>query len=383
MKRVETYNGFEQGPIRPPSEAESLLIRITRNCPWNRCTFCPVYKSSTFSLRPVDHVLKDIDSVRFYVEILDEARKSSGTISRRDVHSLIDKGSGDRQAFHAAYGFVTGGMKSIFLQDGNSLIIKPVDLIKILCHLREAFPMVSRITSYARSKTIARISDENLRQMADAGLNRIHIGLESGSDAVLKLVKKGVDKATQIKAGQKIKKAGMELSEYYMPGLGGHTLWRENAEETADALNQINPDFIRLRTLAMPGSAPLTEQFKNGNFDKMGEVGTARELLCFLDNLKGINSRVKSDHVLNLFSEVDGILPADKGKMMEPIRQFLQLEPQEQMIFCIGRRAHRIGRVSDLNNPQQREYALRICTELGATVENMDQVIDSLMQRFI
>lgn len=383
MKRVETYNGFEQGPIRPPSEAESLLIRITRNCPWNRCTFCPVYKSSTFSLRPVDHVLKDIDSVRFYVEILDEARKSSGTISRRDVHSLIDKGSGDRQAFHAAYGFVTGGMKSIFLQDGNSLIIKPVDLIKILCHLREAFPMVSRITSYARSKTIARISDENLRQMADAGLNRIHIGLESGSDAVLKLVKKGVDKATQIKAGQKIKKAGMELSEYYMPGLGGHTLWRENAEETADALNQINPDFIRLRTLAMPGSAPLTEQFKNGNFDKMGEVGTARELLCFLDNLNGINSRVKSDHVLNLFSEVDGILPADKGKMMEPIRQFLQLEPQEQMIFCIGRRAHRIGRVSDLNNPQQREYALRICTELGATVENMDQVIDSLMQRFI
>jgi histone acetyltransferase (RNA polymerase elongator complex component) len=219
--------------------------------------------------------------------------------------------------------------------------------------------------------------------MADAGLNRIHIGLESGSDAVLKLVKKGVDKATQIKAGQKIKKAGMELSEYYMPGLGGYTLWRENAEETADALNQINPDFIRLRTLAMPGSAPLTEQYKNGNFDKMGEVDTARELLCFLDNLDGINSRVKSDHVLNLFSEVDGILPADKGKMMEPIRQFLQLEPQEQMIFCIGRRAHRIGRVSDLNNPQQREYALRICSELGATVENMDQVIDSLMQRFI
>lgn len=383
MKRVEPYNGFEQGPIRPPSEAESLLIRITRNCPWNRCTFCPVYKSSTFSLRPVDHVLKDIDSVRFYVEILDETRKSSGTVSRRDVQSLIDKGSGDRQAFHAAYGFVTGGMKSIFLQDGNSLIIKPVDLIKILRHLREAFPMVSRITSYARSKTIARISDENLRQMADAGLNRIHIGLESGSDAVLKLVKKGVDKATQIKAGQKINKAGMELSEYYMPGLGGHTLWRENAEETADALNQINPDFIRLRTLAMPGSAPLTEQFKNGNFDKMGEVDTARELLCFLDNLDGINSRVKSDHVLNLFSEVDGILPADKGKMMEPIRQFLQLEPQEQMIFCIGRRAHRIGRVSDLNNPQQREYALRICSELGATVENMDQVIDSLMQRFI
>ncbi len=383
MKRVEPYNGFEQGPIRPPSEAESLLIRITRNCPWNRCTFCPVYKSSTFSLRPVEHVLRDIDSVRFYAEVLDEARKSTGTISRADLQSLIDKGAGDRRAFHAAYGFVTGGMKSIFLQDGNSLIIKPEDLITILRHLKQAFPMVTRITSYARSKTIARISDEDLCQMADAGLNRIHIGLESGSDMVLKLVKKGVDKATQIRAGQKIKKAGMELSEYYMPGLGGHALSRENAVETADALNQIDPDFIRLRTLAMPSSAPLTEQFENGDFDKMGEVDTARELLCFLDNLSGITSRVKSDHVLNLFPEVDGILPGDKEKMMAPIRQFLELEPLEQMIFCIGRRTHRIGRISDLKNPQQREYALRVCSELGATVENMDQVIDSLMQRFI
>lgn len=383
MKRVEPYNGFEQGPIRPPSEAESLLIRITRNCPWNRCTFCPVYKSSTFSLRPVEHVLRDIDSVRFYAEVLSEARKSTGIISRTDLQSLIDKGDGDRRAFHAAYGFVSGGMNSIFLQDGNSLIIKPVDLITILRHLKRAFPMVTRITSYARSRTIARISDEDLRQMADAGLNRIHIGLESGSDMVLKLVKKGVDKATQIRAGQKIKKAGMELSEYYMPGLGGHALWRENAGETADALNQIDPDFIRLRTLALPGSAPLTEQFKNGDFDKMGEVDTARELLCFLDNLSGIKSRVKSDHVLNLFPEVDGILPTDKEKMMAPIRHFLELEPLEQMIFCIGRRTHRIGRISDLENPQQREYVLRVCSELGATVENMDQVIDSLMQRFI
>jgi biotin synthase-like enzyme len=383
VKTVEPYNGFEQGPIRPPSEAESLLIRITRNCPWNRCTFCPIYKSSKFSLRPVNHVLRDIDSVRFYVEKLNEARMSTGNLDRRDVQSLIDKGNGDRRAFHAAYGFVTGGMRSIFLQDGNSLIIKPEDLIKILLHLKEAFPMVTRITSYARSHTVARISDENLMRMADAGLNRIHIGLETGSDTILKLVKKGVDKATQIRAGQKIKKVGMELSEYYMPGLGGQTLWRENAEETADALNQINPDFIRLRTLAMPGSAPLTEQFIDGNFDKMGEVDTARELLCFLENLNGINSRVKSDHVLNLFQEVDGVLPGDKEKMITPVRRFLELDPEEQMIFCIGRRTHRIGGIDDLNAPQQRAYALQICSELGATVENMDQVIDSLMQRFI
>ncbi len=383
MKHVEPYGGFEQGPIRPPSEADSLLIRITRNCPWNRCTFCPVYKSTAFSLRPVDHVLRDIDSVRFYVEKIDQARRSSGALSRRDVQSLIDQGSGDRRAFHAAYGFVAGGMNSIFLQDGNSLIIKPENLIKILLHLKASFPMVARITSYARSHTVARISDENLQRMADAGLNRIHIGLESGSDTVLTMVKKGVDKATQIKAGQKIKKAGMELSEYYIPGLGGRTLSMEHAEETADALNQINPDFIRLRTLALPGSAPLTEQFENGRFDKMGEVDSARELLCFLENLDGISSWVKSDHVLNLFSEVDGKLPADKEQMLAPIREFLELDPGEQVIFCIGRRTHRLGRISDLRDPHKREHAEQICGELGATIENLDRLVDALMQRFI
>ena len=384
MKIIEPYSGFEQGPIRPPSEAESLLVRITRNCPWNRCTFCPIYKDAKFSLRPVDHVLTDIDTVRFYVDAIEAARKSEGSISQRELCKLSPNGGeSDIQAFHAAYNFVANGMKSIFIQDGNSLIIKPDDIIRILLHLKGAFPKVERITSYARSHTIARISDENLSRMASAGLNRIHIGMESGSDKVLRMVKKGTDKATQIIAGKKVKQAGIELSEYFMPGLGGKVLSRENAMETADALNQINPDYIRLRTLAMPAAAPLTEQFKKGTFDKMGEVDTARELLLFLEELDEIDSSVKSDHVLNLFPEVDGVLPDDKERMMQPIEDFLQLDPNEQMIFCIGRRTHRIARFSDLGNPVQRGYALKMCSELGVTIENFDDVIDSIMQRFI
>ncbi len=384
MKIIEPYSGFEQGPIRPPSEAESLLVRITRNCPWNRCTFCPIYKGAKFSLRPVDHVLKDIDTVRFYVEAIEAAEKSGGTISRREIANLsANGGKVDMQALHAAYNFVANGMKSIFIQDGNSLIIKPDDIVRILLHLKGAFPKVERITSYARSHTIARISDENLGRMASAGLNRIHIGMESGSDKVLKMVKKGADKATQIAAGQKVKQAGIELSEYFMPGLGGKLLSRENALESADALNQINPDFIRLRTLAMPTATPLTEQFEGGTFDKMGEVDTVRELLLFLEKLAGIGSDVKSDHVLNLFPEVDGVLPDDKERMMQPLQEFLQLDPDEQIIFCIGRRTHRIARFSDLANPVQRGYALKMCSELGATIENFDDVIDSLMQQFI
>ncbi len=310
MKKIEAYTGFEQGPIRSPSEAGSLLIRITRNCPWNRCTFCPVYKGTKFSLRPVEHVLKDIDRVHAYVESILNAQKQNERATQSSYASLSLSPNGqDRIALHAARSFVASGMKSIFLQDGNSLIIKPDDLVRILEHLKQAFPDVDRITSYARSHTIARISDDDLRRFAESGLNRIHIGMESGSNAVLKKVKKGTDQATQILAGQKVKRAGMELSEYYMPGLGGRKYSRENALETADALNQINPDFIRLRTLALPEGTTLAEQFQSGEFVKMGEVETAEELLLFLENLNGIESTVKSDHVLNLFSEVEGRLP--------------------------------------------------------------------------
>lgn len=384
MKRLEQYKGFEQGPIRPPSEAESLLIRITRNCPWNRCTFCPIYKGTTFSLRPVEHVIQDIDAVRFYTDMILAATEQGTPLTRRELRKLADEGGpDDLRAFHAAYNFISGGMKSIFIQDGNSLIIKPRDIIHILHHLRQSFPEVERVTSYARSHTITRISDDHLREMAEAGLNRIHIGMESGSDAVLKMVKKGSDKATQVLAGQKVKKAGMQLSEYIMPGLGGKELSGENARESADALNQINPDFIRLRTLALPPNAPLTEQYKAGAFTKMGEVDTAAELLMFLEHLDGITSYVKSDHVLNLFQEVDGKLPEDKEKMMQPIRTFLALAPSEQMLFCIGRRTHRMNSIDSLNDPVQRGYAQQICDEVGATPENMDQVIDTIMQRFI
>lgn len=379
MKNIESYYGFEQGPIRPPSESESLLIRITRNCPWNRCTFCPVYKGETFSLRPIEHVLKDIDTVQLYVELILKAKQSGPTRYGDFSHKEFD----DQTALNAAYHFVAGGMQSIFLQDGNSPIIKPEDLIRILHHLKQAFPMVRRITSYARSHTIARISDEHLSLMAEAGLNRIHIGLESGSDKVLKMVKKGVDKATQIKAGQKVKLAGMELSEYVMPGLGGKSLSREHASETADALNHINPDFIRLRSLALPTSAPLTAQFEDGEFDKIGEVDTARELLHFIESLQGITSTIKSDHVLNLFAEIDGKLPDDQQRICADIREFLELDPEEQMIFCIGRRTHRLSRLEDLKNPRLHDAAAELCRELGATVDNMDEIISMVMKRFI
>lgn len=378
------YKGFEQGPIRPPSEANSLLIRVTRNCPWNRCAFCPVYKRSKFSLRPVEHVIKDIDTVHRYVvsllQLADEAEKR-GRIEIDTAELRINPE--ERQAFNAAYHWLSYGMKSIFIQDANSLIIKPSDLIEILKHLKNCFPWVERVTSYARSHTVARISDGELSAIRAAGLSRIHIGLESGSDKVLEMVKKGVSKETQIKAGQKAKKAGFELSEYVMPGLGGINLSTDHALETADALNQINPDFIRLRTLAIPEKIALYDEYKAGRFEKCTDVIMAKEILLFIENLNGINSIIKSDHILNLFEDVEGTLPRDKEIILDVLRTFLDMPPKNQITYQIGRRLGIFSRLSDMQNNQKLENAEKACISLGITPDNVDKIVDELMQRFV
>ncbi len=383
-EKQQEYKGFEQGPIRPPSEAGSLLIRITRNCPWNRCTFCPVYKRRDFSLRPVAHVLKDIDRVHRYVLAIRDCARQNGRICQADIDRFRQfDGTSDQAALSAALNWSNNGMQSIFLQDANSLIIKPEQLITILHHLQQCFPWVKRITSYARSHTVARISDENLQLMAAAGLSRVHIGMETGSDKVLARIKKGVDKKTHIKAGQKIKQAGMELSEYIMPGLGGKELSNEHALESADALNKINPDFIRLRTLAIPNHVELYEEYSRGDFQKLGDVETAQELLVFLEALTGITSAIKSDHILNLFENLEGQYPQDKEKMTGIVRRFLDLEPTEKMYYQVGRRLGFFRTLDDLHLESERRQVAEACTQAGIRPDNVDEAIDELMKRFI
>jgi hypothetical protein len=274
-------------------------------------------------------------------------------------------------------------MRSIFLQDANSLLIKPPDLIEILEHLQRRFPDVARVTSYARSHTIARISDDHLAAMRQAGLNRIHIGLESGSDEVLKRVRKGVDKATQVRAGRKVKRAGMALSEYLMPGLGGRELSELHATESADALNQIDPDFIRLRTLALPGRTPLAEEHRQGRFEKCTDVEMAAELRLFIASLKGVTSWIKSDHILNLFEEIDGRLPEDQPVLLGVLDDFLKMPREDQMRYQVGRRLGIFRRLADMQSARRVARVDAFCRENEITPDNVDAVADELMKRFI
>ncbi|UCE59599.1 MAG: radical SAM protein [Phycisphaerales bacterium] len=382
---TQSYRGFEQGPIRPPSEARSLLIRVSRNCPWNRCSFCPVYKQTEFSLRPASHVLQDIDSVHKHVNTL----KREFADSARSVPADLDRIAGaipreELAAFEVAYHWVFAGrMKSVFLQDADALVTIPTQLIEVLTHLRGCFPSVERVTSYSRARTIASRREADLKAIARAGLDRIHVGLESGSDQVLKRVSKGVTKEKHIEAGLKVKAAGMELSEYVMPGLGGTELSKTHALESADALNRMNPHFIRLRSLALPPNAPLFAEYQAGRFDKCNDVAMAKEILTLIESLDSITSVIKSDHVLNLFGDLEGTLPDDKPRMTGMMRAFLQMEPDEQRLYQVGRRLGMFCGISDMQIPRAREAAESACRQLGVTAENVDRITDELMTRFV
>lgn len=379
----DQYQGFEQGPIRPPSEAASLLLRVMRNCPWNRCTFCPLYKGSRFSQRPVDHVKRDIEAVHAGVQLIQQKLGSGAAQSQVTLSSLLNTVPLDPGALQAAWHWVQNGQRQVFLQDADALALEPEDLLAILQHLKQAFPAIERVTCYSRSSTLARLAVETLEALRQAGLTRVHIGMESGSDEVLRMVRKGATQALHIKAGQNLKRAGLELSEYYMPGLGGRYLWEKNARETAQAMNQINPDFIRIRTLALPPDAPLAAETDEGRFSPCPDDLMVQELQLFLESLAGITSNVQSDHIVNLLPEVAGDLPHDQEGMLAIVNSYLKLDPEHRTLYKVGRRLGFFSRLSDLDYPGRAARVQAYCAQHDLTPDRVDAFTAELIRRYI
>jgi hypothetical protein len=379
----DQYQGFEQGPIRPPSEAASLLLRVMRNCPWNRCAFCPLYKGSRFSQRPVDHVKRDIEAVHAGVQLIQQQLGSEAAQSQVTLSSLLNTSPLDPGALQAAWHWVQNGQRQVFLQDADALALEPEHLLAILQHLKQAFPAIERVTCYSRSSTVARLAVETLAALRQAGLTRVHIGMESGSDEVLRMVRKGATQALHIKAGQNLKRAGLELSEYYMPGLGGRYLWEKNARETAKAMNQINPDFIRIRTLALPPDAPLAAETDEGRFSPCPDDLMVQELQLFLESLTGITSNVQSDHIVNLLPEVAGDLPHDQEGMLAAVKSYLKLDPERRTLYKVGRRLGFFSRLSDLDHPGRAARVQAYCAQHDLTPDTVDAFTAELIRRYI
>lgn len=372
---------FEIGPIRPPSEAGSYLLRLTRNCPWNRCRFCRTYKRHKFSLRPVEEIEAQIDEM---ARIRDRLRAEMGSDGPR---ALVARGLVTTEAEWMVANALAHGGRTAFLQDADSLVMKPENLRRVLARFREKFPEVERITTYARSRTVARLPVEVLRSYGELGLTRIHIGMETGHDPLLELIKKGATSEIHIKAGRKVKEAGLELSEYIIPGLGGREMSEGHALDSARVLNAIDPDFIRLRTLTLGPKIDLWQEFHGpeARLTRQTDAEIVAEIRRFIEALDGIHSRLVSDHIMNLLGDLEGQLPEEKEALLARCDAFLNLDPGEQRLYQVARRAGLVNGLADLEIPEIRARAEAILAEVVRSYgpDRVEDACRDMMLRFV
>lgn len=305
---------FETGIYRPPSEggSASLLLRLTRNCPWNHCTFCAMYKSEKFELRKPEDIIQDINVMHdIYLQLKEISLKQGreGIFSNETAAQFLKQAPElyFHQGISMFFNWLAVGGKTVFLQDADSLIMKTDHMIQVLTHLKKTFPTIQRITSYSRSRTIVRKPEADLEKICRAGLDRLHIGLETGDAALLKKIKKGATPEDHVKGGQKAMKAGFQVSEYWMPGLGGRTLSKDHALNTAQVLNQINPHYIRSRPFTPRPGTSLYEKASRNELEQMTPEEQLLEIRKTLEPLN-ITSRVCFDHAGNYWTAPDGRL---------------------------------------------------------------------------
>jgi hypothetical protein len=297
-----------------------------------------MYKTEKFQLRPLNEIKSDINAMAALANDLkaESIRMGqNGQITGKAIQALIDR-SPDlnyHQGADMLIQWLLFGGKTAFIQDGNSLIMNPRDLIQALTHLKSTFPSINRITTYARARTIAQRSPENLKAIRAAGLDRIHLGLETGDDDLLKQIKKGVNAHGHIIGGLKAMAAGFQVSEYWMPGLGGKEMSEQHALNTARVLNEVNPHYIRSRPFRPIPGTPMYDQVRAGKFTLLAPKEQLLELKLMISALE-VTSKVCFDHAGNHWRTANGDLvftheyegyqfPGDKDKVLDRIDQGL------------------------------------------------------------
>ncbi len=274
---------YEGTVYRPPSEAGSLIIQATIGCPHNRCAFCAMYRDKKFKKRPLHEVVEDLDMA-------------------------VD-----------AYGT---DVRTIFLADGNSVALPTDSLVAVGEAARERFPHLERITIYGSAKFLVKKDRDEWQRIGDAGISRIHSGLETGDSVTLDHIHKGVDPDSAAHAFNHVMAAGIELSVYLMVGVAGLERWREHAEGSAAVLNRASPDFVRLRTFVPALGTEWCERWQQGHLTLLNAHQALEETRLLVERLQG-PTHLLSDHVTN-FLDVRGRIPEDKPAMIRGIDEALE-----------------------------------------------------------
>ena len=273
---------YEGNIIRPPSEANSIILQVTVGCSHNKCSFCGAYKGELFRIKEDAVVDADLDFAAFYCK---------------------------RQ-------------NKMFLADGDALIIPHARLVALLEKIRKKLPWVKRIRLYGNAKSILTKTPAQLRELKNLGLDRVYMGIESGYDTVLKDIKKGITAARMTKAGKLVKDAGLFLSVTVLLGIGGRNHWREHAMETGRVLSAISPHQIAALTLMLIPGTPLYDQEKLGKFELPDQIEILQELSLMVENIDVSRGQFQANHASN-YLPINCRLPRDKQKIFTMIDEAL------------------------------------------------------------
>ena len=270
---------------RPPGEWKSYLLQCTIGCSNNQCTFCGMYKEKKFRIRPTEEILEDIDMARAY------------------------------------YG---PGLQRVFLMDGDAIIIKTEDLLRILRKLYDTFPALEKVTLYAGPRSTLSKTPEELKALHDAGLSRAYLGVESGSDAVLKFIHKGVNAQQMLQAGQRLVEAGIDLWVTIILGITGEGGdWRGHILSTAQIINEMKPRHLSAMTFAPAKGTPLGDDVLAGRFKVYGPDHILEECRLLIEHLDVDPLHFTSNHASN-YLPLKGGLPEDREKFLSLIDQALE-----------------------------------------------------------
>ena len=282
---------------RPPSEAYSLIVQVTVGCSHNKCAFCNMYKAKQFSITPIAQVMEDL----------------------RWARSKYDR------------------IERIFLADGDALILPTEHLLGILDFIREEIPECERVATYASPRSILGKTPEDLKKLRQASLSMAYLGLETGNEALLQKINKGVTVAQQIECGRKLKEAGMTLSVTAINGLSGSNGdWEAHAVDTAHALNAMRPDFIALLTLRIYTGTPMAQWIQEGSLVMPQPMELIRETRLFLSEIDCPGAVFRSNHASN-YLVLKGTLNQDREALIAQCDAALRGEAQLRKYVELGR----------------------------------------------
>ncbi|HBC95331.1 MAG TPA: radical SAM protein [Clostridium sp.] len=274
---------YEGIVYRPPSEAGSFIIQVIIGCAHNRCTFCDMYKKKKFRMRSMEEIYADLEEAR-------------------EVYGHVDR---------------------IFLADGDALVL-PMDKLRgILLKIKSLFPECSRISSYAAPGDVLAKSQDNMSELKTLGLKMLYMGVESGSDEILKKIKKGADSRQIIEAGKKIRNSGIKLSTTFISGIGGKKNWEQNAVESAKVINSMKPDYVGLLTLMVEDGTELSKDVESGKFELLNPREVMLETRELIKDIDIDNCIFRSNHASN-YVALGGTLSQDRQKLLDIIDKILK-----------------------------------------------------------